>query len=510
MLAIIECVALQGLEGQKIRVEVDVCNGLPSMDIVGLPDTAVREAKDRVRSAIKNSGLEFPIRRITINLAPADIRKEGPGFDLPIAVGILAATGQINLELCSGTFFIGELSLDGSIRGVSGVLPLLLVAREMSLTKAIIPLDNVSEGSLVKDITLYGLSSLADLARALNGQDSLIPSTCDVEKNSAINTIYDLDFKDVRGQLGPKRALEIAAAGGHNLLMLGSPGCGKTMLARRLPSVLPELTFEESIEVTKIHSLSGQLTPQNPLITQRPFRSPHHTSSTASLVGGGRIPKPGEISLAHHGVLFLDELPEFHKDSLEALRQPLEDKCISVSRVAGNFTYPANIMLVGAANPCPCGFLLDGDRDCSCSSFQVQRYINRFSGPLLDRIDIQLEVTKPLYSELMGNEEGENSATIKSRVEHARSIQRGRFKDLQVSSNAAMSSRQVRQFCQMDQVGLKLLRDAFKRLGLSARAHDKILKVARTIADLEGYQMIAAHHLAEAVQYRGLDRLNKM
>lgn len=302
MLAIIECVALQGLEGQKIRVEVDVCNGLPSMDIVGLPDTAVREAKDRVRSAIKNSGLEFPIRRITINLAPADIRKEGPGFDLPIAVGILAATGQINLELCSGTFFIGELSLDGSIRGVSGVLPLLLVAREMSLTKAIIPLDNVSEGSLVKDITLYGLSSLADLARALNGQDSLIPSTCDVEKNSAINTIYDLDFKDVRGQLGPKRALEIAAAGGHNLLMLGSPGCGKTMLARRLPSVLPELTFEESIEVTKIHSLSGQLTPQNPLITQRPFRSPHHTSSTASLVGGGRIPKPGEISLAHHGV----------------------------------------------------------------------------------------------------------------------------------------------------------------------------------------------------------------
>ncbi|MDO7787229.1 YifB family Mg chelatase-like AAA ATPase [Desulforamulus aquiferis] len=351
VLAIIECVALQGLEGQKIWVEVDVSNGLPSMDIVGLPDAAVREAKDRVRSAIKNSGLDFPIRRITINLAPADLRKEGPGFDLPIAIGILAATGQIRPELCSGTIFIGELSLDGSIRGVSGVLPLLLVAREKDLTKAIIPLDNVNEGGLVRDITVFGSDSLGELARALNGEESLTPYTGDVLWTSGFDRLDDLDFKDVRGQLGPKRALEIAAAGGHNVLMLGSPGCGKTMLARRLPSILPDLTFDEAIEVTKIYSLAGQLTPQSPLINKRPFRFPHHTSSTASLVGGGRIPKPGEISLAHQGVLFMDELPEFHKDSLEALRQPLEDRCINVSRVAGNFTFPANIMLVGAANP---------------------------------------------------------------------------------------------------------------------------------------------------------------
>ena len=507
MLAIIDSVALLGLDGQKVRVEVDVSNGLPCLDLVGLPDAAVREAKDRVRTAIKNSGLDFPIQRITVNLAPADLRKEGPFFDLPIAVGILAATEQINPDIPKDFLFIGELSLDGSVRGVHGVLPLVLAARELGIKKVVVSLENAQEAALVQDVQIFGVKNLADLAAALRGEGELQPFIPEGTFFAASSGGEELDFSDVKGHLVAKRALEVAAAGGHNILMLGSPGCGKTMLARRLPSILPDLTFEEAIEVTKIHSLAGQLSSDNPLVRKRPFRAPHHTSSSASIVGGGRVPKPGEISLAHHGVLFMDELPEFHKNTLESLRQPLEDGCVTVSRVAASLSFPANIMLVGAANPCPCGYQLDKEKECTCSPFQVQKYLHRISGPLLDRIDIHLEVPKISYSQLNETASSESSKQIKTRVEQARGIQRKRFSARPISCNAAMGAREVRQFCKLDQAGANLLKEAFKKMSLSARSHDRILKVARTIADIENSELILVPHLAEAIQYRGLDRL---
>lgn len=517
MIAIVKSTVLYGLDGQTVEVEVDVSKGLPSFDIVGLPDTSVREAKDRVRAAIKNSGFEFPVKRITVNLAPADLKKEGPVYDLPIAVGILAATEQIPPERCSLFVYLGELSLNGALRGIAGILPNVLAARDNSLDKVVVPVENAKEAALVKDIEVYPAQSLAELAGFLLGENDLPAYRLDFKELADCSAETELDFADVKGQQAAKRALEVAAAGGHNLIMIGSPGSGKTMLARRLPGILPDLTFQESIEVTKIHSLAGLLRPNMPLVARRPFRSPHHTASTIGLVGGGRIPKPGEISLSHHGVLFLDEMPEFQKDALEALRQPLEDGIVTISRANASLTYPARLMLVGALNPCPCGYFGDQSRECSCTPHQIQRYMARLSGPLLDRIDIHIEVPRIPYEDLSHTEKGESSVQIKKRVEKAREAQRRRFSanackgeaikaQSRPGCNAHMDPRDVRMYCKLNKGTKALIKEAFHKLKLSARSHDRILKVARTIADLADSEVIEEAHAAEALQYRSLDK----
>jgi len=515
MINIVKSTALNGLEGQIVEVEVDVSKGLPSFDLVGLPDTSVREAKDRVRAAIKNSGFEFPVKRITVNLAPADIKKEGPMYDLPIAVGILAATEQIDPARCNNYVYLGELSLNGSLRGVSGVLPNTLAAREARMSEIIVPAENAGEAALVEGVKVFPACSLAELAGFLRGENDIEPYKLDLDKLMDLSDDNELDFADVRGQRAARRALEVAAAGGHNIIMLGSPGSGKTMLARRLPGILPDLTFPEAIETTKIHSLAGLLPPGRPLVTRRPFRSPHHTASAASIIGGGRVPKPGEVSLAHNGVLFLDEMPEFHKDALEALRQPLEDGVVTISRVNASITYPAGLMLVAACNPCPCGYYGDSERECKCTPYQVERYISRLSGPLLDRVDIHIEVPRLPFEEITDGKKPESSAVIKKRVEAARARQRARFGTGEQDqynrctipvNNARMGSREVRRFCKMTKAARSLLQEAFKQLSLSARSHDRILKVARTVADLEGFELIEEPHVAEAIQYRTLDR----
>lgn len=546
MLAIIKTTVLHGIEGQFAQVEVDVSNGFPGFEIVGLPDTAVREAKDRVRTAIKNSGFDFPVKKITVNLAPADVKKEGPIYDLPIAAGILAATEQVPLDNCSPYFFLGELSLNGEVRGITGVLPNILACGPDQ--KVIVPFDNAGEAALVPGVRVYPVTCLVQMVRFLNGEEDIPPFQVNLaELTSGLKNKLP-DMIDIRGQAVARRALEVAAAGGHNILMIGSPGSGKTMLARRLPGILPGLSLAEAMEVTKIYSLAGLLASNQPLILERPFRAPHHTSSTASLVGGGRLPRPGEISLAHQGVLFLDEIPEFPKDALEALRQPLEDGLITVSRALATYTYPARIMLVGAMNPCPCGFFGDPEKECTCTPHQVQRYINRLSGPLLDRIDLHIEVPRLTYSEMAAKEPGKPSAEIKKRVLAARQRQHLRFglipdsSDLQnrspildeidsfprvlpedkavfelpfgsnqparplVSCNAQMEPADVRRFCLLSKEARTFLQSAFKQLNLSARAHDRILKVALTIADLAESEIIEAEHIAEAVHYRSLDR----
>ncbi|MFH1710159.1 MAG: YifB family Mg chelatase-like AAA ATPase [bacterium] len=506
MLVKVNSAAISGLDGFIVEVEVDSIRGLPGQSIVGLPDAAVKESRDRVKFAITNSKFEFPPGYFTINLAPADIRKEGPLYDLPIAIGILASSEQIKIDKLSETVIMGELSLDGGLRPVTGVLPMCMAISGNGIKRVILPKNNADEAALVSDVDVISCESLLEAARYLNGQITIKPHTVDIKALFSAKVPYEMDFSDVKGQGHAKRALEVAAAGGHNALMVGSPGSGKTMLARRLPTILPPLSIKEALDVTKLYSVTGLLSSKKVLVTERPFRSPHHTTSDIGIIGGGRIPRPGEVSLAHMGILFLDEFPEFERDVLEVLRQPLEDGVVTIARAASSVTYPAEFMLVAAMNPCPCGNYMDPTKTCTCPSHKVQRYWGKLSGPLIDRIDIHIEVPRLKKEELSSRLPGEPSEMIRERVSRARDIQIKRFEKTYVRCNARMLPKHVKEFCKLDKEAESLLKSAILQLKMSGRCYDRILKVSRTIADLEASEVIKACHIAEAIQYRSMDR----
>lgn len=500
MLARVYSCAVIGLEGVIVEVEVDTADGLPGMAIVGLPDAAVQESRERVQAAIKNAGLHYPRKRLTVNLAPASVRKEGPAYDLPIAVGVLVATGQISPESLEKAMIVGELSLDGRVRHARGVLPMAAVARQQGFERIFVPESDAAEAALIPDLEVIPVITLADLQAHLEGIQLIPPQPPTAAED--IPWLPPTDFSEIKGQEHVKRALEIAAAGGHHVLMIGPPGAGKTLLARAVPGILPRMSIEEALDVTRIYSVADLLPPDVPLIRSRPFRAPHHTISHAGLVGGGNWPHPGEISLAHRGVLFLDELPEFGLRVLEVMRQPIEDKSVTISRAQGSLTFPANFQLIAAMNPCPCGYYGDPIKPCTCSPATVTKYQKRISGPLLDRIDIHVEVPRVDYEKLSDQRLGEPSATIQARVEAARARQRNRFGDLDIACNADMRPAEVRQFCPLDDACRNLMRSAMNQLHLSARAYHRLLKLSRTIADLAGCEEIKPQHLAEALQYR--------
>jgi magnesium chelatase family protein len=503
MLAKVTSGAVMGVDGYIVDVEVDLAQGLPAFEIVGLPDSAVKESRERVRAAIRNAGYNFPVKRITVNLAPADTRKSGPAFDLPVAVGILTGINVLPLEALNGMFFTGELSLDGTVRPVSGVLPMVLAARMNGLEACFVSAENAREAAMVEGITIYPINTINELVQHFTGEPLSFVNV-DIKGIFRENSVkHHTDFSDVKGQVGLKRAMEIAAAGYHNMLMVGTPGAGKTMLANRMPTIMPDLDFEESIEITKIYSIAGLLDDKCQLITNRPFRSPHHTASFVSLTGGGRNPKPGEISLAHNGILFLDELTEFQKKALEILRQPLEDGTVTVSRVGGVYTYPCSFLLLASMNPCPCGYY--GTDKCRCAQNEVMRYLNKVSGPLLDRLDIQCEAFAVDYDQL-NTTQAETSVEVKKRVVVARQRQRERFMNESIHVNAHMPASMIEIYCVLGKEEKRILRQAFDSMRLSARAYHKILKIARTIADLDDAYNINVMHLAEAIALRGLDR----